>query len=282
MNIVRQSLVSMVVVMLMSAFAARAETLIYPSQKPSCEPTKPFSIIDISMPVPDLYIKNGSGPGSVLTAFRNDFKLDTIFRYYDDPVHPSIPGKPLRAKESDALLAAGFKIGVVFQHNSSSARHFVKGAGRADAKISWQLADENRQPYNTPIYFGVDGPFDGKLKKTAVVNYFNEVAAEFEEYAKTHNGNKYDIGIYCSADMCGVRDELKLKYMWISPSGRYLPEYKKMFANPKHITLLQSRESKRCDKWGGEPKGVTDGIKFDFDQANPNGANLGTWDHKRQ
>ena len=84
-----------------------------------------------------------------------------MFRYYDYPEDPTLPGKVLRASESDALLASKFRIGVIFQHHNDNPAKFLEPQiGEKDAKQALQLADENHQPFNTAIYFGIDGPED--------------------------------------------------------------------------------------------------------------------------
>lgn len=275
MNITRQLLAPMLV---LTAFGAQAEPLEFPRDVPACAPKSHFSVIDISMPVQNLFETNGHKP--VLKVLKDDFKIETIFRYYDDPENPTLQGKPLRSKESDALLAAGFKIGVVFQHHNDDPNKFRQpGVGKADAKTALNLADENKQPYGSAIYFGVDGPFESPGLRRNVRQYFQDIESEFKDYATRHGGNRYDIGMYCSADMCSVGDDLKLKYMWLSPAGRNSDEYKKRFNKPDRLNLVQSRESEKC-KWTGAPDGQS--ATIDFDQINSDHPNLGTWDHKRQ
>ena len=52
------------------------------------------------------------------------FKLDTVFRYYDYK-NETLPGKTLHPDESDAIIAAGLKIGIVFQHHNDDPAKFL-------------------------------------------------------------------------------------------------------------------------------------------------------------
>jgi hypothetical protein len=273
-----------------------AEPLTMPKSEP-CEPQAGLTVLDFSMPVPSLFITEGHS--SVLEALQDKFKITTIFRYYDDPPTTTVPGKPLRKLESDALLAAHFKIGVVFQHHNDQQDKFLQpGVGSTDAETALTLADENKQPYNTTIYFGVDGPFElpaqrKKVLRDKVHEYFQDIAKAFDKYSNEHGKNKYHIGMYCSADMCDIADDLNLKYVWLSPSQRNSPDfgpaYKKLLTDPKRVNLVQYPET-TCSMWGGGPLRKDDKTgtmkeitpNFDFNQVNSENPDLGTWDHKRQ
>lgn len=233
----------------------------------------------------------------MLDALRDDFKVNTIIRYYDDPDHPTLKGKVLHKDESTAILKAKFKIAVVFQHKSHSVSKFQDGEGTKDAGFAWKLAEENRQPYKTAIYFGIDGPFetdelrqrfgDGlnddeliEKMRPVVKTYFQEIQAAFAGFAQKEKVPGYDVGIYCSAEMCSVGDDLKLPHMWVSAAGRDSEYFKNLMAKPARVNLLQSRESLPCAGWVGVPKGQDP--TFDIDQVNDANPDLGTWDQKRQ
>jgi len=113
-----------------------------------------------------------------------------------------------------------------------------------------------------------------------VREYFQEIQTAFDDCATTHAGSRYDIGTHCSAEMCDVGEDLKLKRMWVSAAGRDSKYFKELFANPAKVNLLQSRESANCDGWVGVPHGQKP--TFDIDQVNGGNPDLGTWDHKRQ
>jgi Domain of unknown function (DUF1906) len=60
--------------------------------------------------------------------------------------------------ESDAIIAAGFNIISVFQHeNDDPETFFVKTRGTTDANHAVTLAQANGQPKESAIYFAVDG-----------------------------------------------------------------------------------------------------------------------------
>src|SRR5262249_52419292 len=99
---------------------ARAEPLEFPVAAPPCLPKKGLSVLDFSMPVPPLRTENND---PVLLTLKREFKVDTIFRYYDHP-DETIPRKTLHSVESDALIGAGFKLGVVFQHHNDNPAKF--------------------------------------------------------------------------------------------------------------------------------------------------------------
>ncbi|WP_426409395.1 glycoside hydrolase domain-containing protein [Bradyrhizobium ganzhouense] len=283
-----------VVLLASAAFGAQAAPLEYPGERPSCTGKSKFPVFDISMPVHTLSVQNGKK--SMLDALRDDFKVNTIIRYYDDPDNPTLAGKILKEDESTAILHAKFKIAVVFQHKSHSVSKFQDGEGTKDAGFAWNLAEKNKQPYKTAIYFGIDGPFeedelrqrfgDGKddeligKMRLVVKTYFQEIQAAFASFAKKEKVPGYDIGIYCSAEMCSVGDDLKLPHMWVSAAGRDSDYFKKLMAKPAKVNLLQSRESLPCDGWVGVPHGQDP--TFDIDQVNDGNPNLGTWDRKRK
>ncbi|HLZ02304.1 MAG TPA: glycoside hydrolase domain-containing protein [Bradyrhizobium sp.] len=114
-----------------------------------------FKVADFSLPLTDLRTDAGE---PVLNQLRPAFRIDTVFRYYDHK-DETLPGKTLSATEADAIIAAGLKIGVVFQHHNDDPAKFLDPAsGTKDADRALELADEIRQPYGSAIYFGVDGP----------------------------------------------------------------------------------------------------------------------------
>ncbi len=331
MNNTGQILIS---ILALAAFEARAEPLEMATVAPPCLPKAGFSALDFSTPVSPLRTANNT---SVLTELKNEFKVDTIFRYYDYPDDLTLPGKALRPPESDALLAGGFKIGVVFQHhNDNPAKFFEPQIGKKDAEQALALADENRQPFKTAIYFGIDGPEDhfkslqneyrlnnkgpmsaerrlalgqtssGRIMikyydlfyqygpaalrtsdleqiRPAMINpvineYFKEIEASFASYSQRNGGNGYNIGIYCTAEMCKLGASRGIKYIWLSPEGRFTSEYKELFKTPDMLNLVQWPETS-CPSWTGAPAGQ--GAGFDFNQVNSSKPDLGTWDHKR-
>jgi hypothetical protein len=133
-----------------NAFAAGVPI---PNSRPTCAMNPDFTVADFSVPLVNLV----AGGRSALEQLKL-FKVSTVFRYYDHE-NETLPGKTLFRAESDAIISAGLKIGVVFQHhNDDPAKFLVPDAGTKDAERALKLADENSQPYNSAIYFGIDGP----------------------------------------------------------------------------------------------------------------------------
>src|SRR4051794_5262981 len=82
---------------------AVAQDIQLPGAHPACTPNPKFTVVDFSVPT------------TSLKALKKTLGIDTVFRYYDH-VDETIAGKTLHPAESDAIIAAGLKIGVVFQH----------------------------------------------------------------------------------------------------------------------------------------------------------------------
>lgn len=122
--------------------------------KPPCAANSEFAAIDISIPTQNLRTAKQE---AALAAFE-EFGVKTVLRYYDHE-EETLAGKTLLPAESDAILAAGLSIGVVFQHfNDDPGKFLDRNAGTKDAERALVLADQNRQPYGSAIYFGIDGP----------------------------------------------------------------------------------------------------------------------------
>ncbi|HEY6259802.1 MAG TPA: glycoside hydrolase domain-containing protein [Xanthobacteraceae bacterium] len=131
-----------------------ADDVRIPEKRPACLASREFTVADFSVPLSKLLSDKKSPALEALKAFN----VDTIFRYYDQE-DETLPGKTLSGEESDAILAAGLKIGVVFQHHNDDPTKFLDpSSGTKDAERALKLADDNRQPYGSAIYFAVDGP----------------------------------------------------------------------------------------------------------------------------
>jgi len=129
---------------------------------PSCNTHKEFPAVDLSQPVTTITTKSGK---SGVQAFQA-IGVKTIARYYDW-VDADITCKSLFPKESDAIIAAGFSILSIFQHeNSDPETFFDKGRGATDARHAITLAAANGQPPGSAIYFAVDG-VDQTIKDVA-------------------------------------------------------------------------------------------------------------------
>jgi hypothetical protein len=120
---------------------------------PSCNSHREFPAVDLSQPVTTISTKSGK---SGMDAFKA-IGVKTIARYYDW-VDADTTCKSLFPKESDALIAAGFNIVTIFQHENSDPETFLdKSRGVRDAREALKLAAANGQPAGSAIYFAVDG-----------------------------------------------------------------------------------------------------------------------------
>ena len=120
---------------------------------PACAPGSGYGVADFSAPFTDLGRRDGRSAGEELRRLG----VDTIIRYYDHP-DETLPCKTLVPQETNAILANGFNIAVVFQHNNDDPMTFLAGRrGLDDAERALELAGANGQPEGTVIYFGVDG-----------------------------------------------------------------------------------------------------------------------------
>lgn len=120
---------------------------------PSCNTHKEFPTVDLSQPVTTITTKSGK---TGVQAFKA-IGIRTIARYYDW-VDAETTCKSLFPKESDAIIAAGFSILTIFQHENSDPETFLdKSRGAKDAREALKLAAANGQPPGSAIYFAVDG-----------------------------------------------------------------------------------------------------------------------------
>jgi len=119
---------------------------------PPCKAHPNFTVVDFSIPVTEVE----AGKEQAFAGLKQ-FGVTTVIRYYDH-ASETIACKTLLPEESDAILANGFSIAVVFQHNNGDPETFFsKTRGAEDAKRSLALAAANGQPYGSTVYFGVDG-----------------------------------------------------------------------------------------------------------------------------
>ncbi len=120
---------------------------------PPCLANPDGPVVDLSVPVTELRTVTND---QALNALKQ-FGVKTIIRYYDFS-DESLVCKTLLADESDAILAKGLSIAVVFQHNNDDPETiFDPKRGAADAERALALAAANGQPFGSTIYFGVDG-----------------------------------------------------------------------------------------------------------------------------
>ncbi len=129
---------------------------------PSCNTHKQYPVVDLSQPVTTITTKCGKTGVQAFEALG----VRTIARYYDW-VDDETTCKSLFPKESDAILAAGFSILTIFQHENSDPETFLdKSRGAKDAREALKIAAANGQPSGSAIYFAVDG-VDQTLKDVA-------------------------------------------------------------------------------------------------------------------
>jgi accessory colonization factor AcfC len=97
---------------------------------PSCNTHKEFPAVDLSQPVTTITTKSGK---TGVQAFKA-IGIRTIARYYDW-VDAETTCKSLFPKESDAIIAAGFSVLTIFQHENSDPETFLdKSRGAKDAR----------------------------------------------------------------------------------------------------------------------------------------------------
>jgi Rv2525c-like, glycoside hydrolase-like domain len=159
-----------------------------------------------------------------------DVGVHTIIRYYDYE-DETIPGKTLRRKERDLIIANGFRIAVVFQHNNDKFASFTPTRGQQDAERSLVLAAENSQPKGSGIYFGVDGGWETPDELANIKSYFTAVQAALD-------GKGYRIGVYGSGLVCEklLQDGLA-KLCWLA-NAKSWPGYNAYY-NTMNWSLVQ-------------------------------------------
>lgn len=142
--------------MLLRASFLLATTLLFAAHAlaaPTCNSHREFPAVDLSQPVTTIRTASGR---SGLEGFKA-IGVKTIARYYDW-VDADTTCKSLFPKESDAIIAAGFSILTIFQHENSDPETFLDtGRGAKDAREALELAAANGQPPGSAIYFAVDG-----------------------------------------------------------------------------------------------------------------------------
>ena len=212
-----------------------------------CTKDSGAAAVDTSVPVDDAFLGTMKEVG-----------VGTIIRYYDH-VDETIRGKTLHKSERDLIAGHGFAIAVVFQHYNQKFASFTPERGAADAKRSLVLAEENSQPPNSAIYFGVDGGWKTPEQLANIEAYFRAVAAGMA-------GSGYRIGVYGSGLVCRTLLGKGLAELcWLS-NARTWPEYEPYRRSLKW-KLLQRLES-RCGGRGVDFN-LTNGTDTDFGQFGP-------------
>ena len=126
--------------------------------------------------------------------------VQVVIRYYTSSVSSHLPEKRLGRDEAQALSAAGFKLGAVFQLFGRNRASFSKSIGQQQGEYAQEYASNTiLQPDGSAIYFGVDYDASDSDIRDAILPYFEGVA---ESFADAPNGVRYDIGVYGSWKVC--------------------------------------------------------------------------------
>ena len=141
----------------------------------------------------------------------------TVLRYYTIRVSTRLPEKRLGLDEAQALVRAGFQLGVVYEFDGNHAGAFSKSAGLADGEYSRHYASKIiGQPAGSAIYFGVDFDASDDEIKNRILPYFEGIA---EAMGESSDDTAYDIGVYGSWKSCERTVKAGLtKYAWLAQS----------------------------------------------------------------
>ena len=221
----------------LTAWAADAQAGSYCANDPRIE------AVDLSAPVDQGFLNTMRGIG-----------IKTIIRYYDHE-DETLPGKTLRREERNLILNNGFNTAVVFQHHNNQFASFTALRGHQDAERSLALAQENSQPRDSAIYFGVDGPWQAAYELANVASYFQELKARLVGFG-------YRIGVYGSGLVCNMLLSTGLAELcWLGAPTAW-PDYHAYYQT-RRWGLAQLRTS-RCG-----------GRSVDFNLANEGVADYG-------
>jgi hypothetical protein len=135
--------------------------------------------------------------------------VEFIFRYY--ALHTHIPGKILTLDEAQAISAAGFKLGVVYENGlPTTPEYFTSDQGKLDAQSALHCAASIGQPDGTPIYFAVDCDLSYAHVSTWLFNYFVGIRSIGLDAA-------HPIGVYGSGLVCEKMTDWALaNYSWLA------------------------------------------------------------------
>ncbi|MBV9811340.1 MAG: DUF1906 domain-containing protein [Acetobacteraceae bacterium] len=137
-------------------------------------------------------------------------KVDFVIRYYSHSAW-----KNLTASEARLLSNSGIKLVTVWESAGDHISFFTRLQGVDDATSAYNMAVQVGQPAGTPIYFAVDcDPVQNDLN-SAVVPYFQGVAAGFS--AIGHGNPAYTAGVYGSGLVCGSLARMGLvTHTWLA------------------------------------------------------------------
>jgi hypothetical protein len=187
----------------------------------------------------DLAAANGQPPNSAIYFGIDgaDLHLQDLASFYQRR-----QGRPLSAQEKSDLANRG-------------KRKFV----------AWY---ENFLGYRAQA-FGPNAKITAESMRPFVKRYLDNVRTVFNEYAQSHSGRTYKIGLYCTGGICDYAASNSLAdYYWVTAEGRDLPEYSR-FIDEGQWSLLQQLETV-CSDWRSK------GVSFDFNRVSTR-ADIGAW-----
>ncbi len=184
--------------------------------------------------------------------------IDTIIRYY----MRGSSSKVIRRAEAQALAAAGFRLGIVYEGAGDRLVSFSEDIGYRDAAHCRQYGrSEIGQPAGSAVYFAVDADFSAAQIKSNIIPYFRGVAHAFGE----DNGlPRYRTGVYGSGAVCqAIADAGLAELTWVSCSTGWSGS--KAFLASGRWNLRQYL-----------PKMIA-GLDCDPDEANPQKSDIGVF-----
>lgn len=146
--------------------------------------------------------------------FLRGLGMRTAIRYYTGAASPKRIGRP----EAEALVAAGFTLGAVFQERQNSGDDFSKAVGVRAGRLAHDYALQViGQPAGSAIYFSVDFDASAAELRNAVTPYFQGVR---EGMASASGGiGGYAIGVYGSGLTCRtLKDAGLVEFTWLAMS----------------------------------------------------------------
>jgi len=157
---------------------------------------------------------------------------DFALRYYSHNA-----SKNLSLGEARALVAAGLRIGVVWETSGTHAGFFNRSQGLADGAAAFLMAKEViGQPFGSAIYFAVDyDPTQAEIDGV-ISNYFTGLRAAL--YVAAEGRPSYRVGVYGSGLCCGAMIEREMASVsWLSHSTGFAGS--RQYAEQKRYDLIQ-------------------------------------------
>lgn len=140
-----------------------------------------------------------------------DQKYEVVGRYLYDPPTSTLD-KEIKPGELDTLFAAGLKVFPIFQANARTLGDFTTMEGYSHGALAHDLAREYGFNWGTVIYFAVDYDATQAEIDSAIVPYFQGVAAALDQ-----RGGRYRHGVYGSRNVCAnVSERTGAKYSFVS------------------------------------------------------------------